>query len=717
MLLNYLAGIKQNLRLSIVVSIILVILLTCTGQAVVPYDSYIYNFWQAPVPAPQAYVFEAVVYGTDLGVGELVNPSDIFVGPNHHIYILDTGNNRVIHCDQNWNLIEVITGFEHNGRIEGFKNPRGLYVSPQNHVFVADTDNERIVQLTPDGELVRIIGRPTSDHPGMIPDTFRYRPIAFVVDRANRVIVVSEGQNEGLLELELDGTFRGFLGAPRVTPSVADIFWYRVATDEQRQKLALFVPTEFVDVALDPDGMLLATIATGANVSYRQTPIRRLSPAGVDVMRRLGFTTPRGDITGLSTPSRFVNILPRSNGVYSALDAQRGRIFTYDADGHLLYVFGGLGEQKGTFRRPVAMAELNGRILVLDAGMNSISIFQPTEYAGLIHAALEAYDRGLYDLASEKWQAVLRLNANYDRAYTGIGRSHLMNRQLEAAMHYLKLGNNRTDYSKAFNFYRRDIVTEHFGTIMTIIFIAIGLWAGYGRYRRSKQKPDYALAAAVEVAEDRGFVCKHLIATTAALKYGLYLIFHPYKAFWDLKHERRGNMAAASIILILACISYIFVRQYTGFIFNARDLSRLNIYRETASLLLPFGLWVVINWSITTLMEGKGTLKDVYIASGYALLPLFLLNIPATLVSNLIIAEESYYYYLLLSGGIVWTVVLLLVGTQVTHEYSMAKTIYTALLTVVGIFIMLFIGIFFFVLVDQLISFVVGIEKEISLRL
>ena len=70
-MLNYLAGIKQNLRLSIVVSIILVILLTCTGQAVVPYDSYIYNFWQAPVPAPQAYVFEAVVYGTDLGVGGL----------------------------------------------------------------------------------------------------------------------------------------------------------------------------------------------------------------------------------------------------------------------------------------------------------------------------------------------------------------------------------------------------------------------------------------------------------------------------------------------------------------------------------------------------------------------------------------------------------------------------------------------------------------------
>ena len=87
--------------------------------------------------------------------------------------------------------------------------------------------------------------------------------------------------------------------------------------------------------------------------------IRRLTPAGKDILRREWYSPPMGDInvsdymelseiTGLSV---LVDIIYRGNGVYSVLDQRRGRIFTYDDSGNLLYVFGGIGHGVGLFVR------------------------------------------------------------------------------------------------------------------------------------------------------------------------------------------------------------------------------------------------------------------------------------------------------------------------------------------------------------------------------
>ncbi|MDO5328114.1 MAG: hypothetical protein Q4G00_15575, partial [Clostridia bacterium] len=46
----------------------------------------------------------------------------------------------------------------------------------------------------------------------------------------------------------------------------------------------------------------------------------------------------------------------------------------------------------------------------------------------------------------------------------------------------------------------------------------------------------------------------HYIAT---LKYGLYVIFHPFDGFWDLVHEKRGSLAAAHTFLFLFLLTYV----------------------------------------------------------------------------------------------------------------------------------------------------------------
>lgn len=202
-----------------------------------------------------------------------------------------------------------------------------------------------------------------------------------------------------------------------------------------------------------------------------------------------------------------------------------------------------------------------------------------------------------------------------------------------------------------------------------------------------------------------------------SLKFSLYVIFHPFKGFWDLKHEKRGSMAAAMTFIVLLIVTYILRRQYTGFIFNQNDPKELNVFVEIISVLLPFFLWATANWCITTLMEGEGSYRDIVVATAYALVPLILINLPLIPLSRIINIEEGAFYYFFGSVSVLWTGILILAGASVTHQYTMTKTVFTSILSVVGMGLMIFIGLLVFSLLQQMISFVYTIYREIAFRL
>lgn len=201
-----------------------------------------------------------------------------------------------------------------------------------------------------------------------------------------------------------------------------------------------------------------------------------------------------------------------------------------------------------------------------------------------------------------------------------------------------------------------------------------------------------------------------------ALRYTFYLIFHPFDGFWDLKHEKKGNLGAAIVIVFLLSITYILRRQLTGFIFNDVKLLELNIFLEISSVVIPFLLWCIANWCLTTLMDGEGSFKDIVITSAYALTPLIIIYLPLIPFSNVITLEEGAFYYFFSSLAVVWATVLMIIGTSVVHQYTLRKTILTCICIVVGMGIIIFIALLFFSLIQQIYSFVYTIYKEISLR-
>lgn len=202
-----------------------------------------------------------------------------------------------------------------------------------------------------------------------------------------------------------------------------------------------------------------------------------------------------------------------------------------------------------------------------------------------------------------------------------------------------------------------------------------------------------------------------------SLQYSFYLMFHPFDGFWDLKHEERGNLKAAIIIIFSLCITYILSRQLTGFLFNNDDPLRLNIFIETGSVILPFLLWCVANWCLTTLMDGEGSFKDIVITTAYALCPLIVIKLILIVLSNVLIIEEGAFYHFLDTASVIWSGGLLLLGTMIVHRYSMTKTLLTSVCIIVGMGVIIFIVLLFINLIREMYSFLNVIFQEITLRL
>ena len=201
------------------------------------------------------------------------------------------------------------------------------------------------------------------------------------------------------------------------------------------------------------------------------------------------------------------------------------------------------------------------------------------------------------------------------------------------------------------------------------------------------------------------------------LQYSLYLIFHPFKGFCDLKHEKKGNVYSAWVIVCLLSVLLILRRQFTGFILNFNKQNEMNVFVEILSVLAPLGLWCLSNWCITTLVDGEGSLKDIFITTAYALTPVVLINIPMLLLSNVMILEETVFYTVLDALSVLWAALLILIGIMTVHQFTMPKTNATIAVAVVGMIIILFLILLFVSIIQQIVSFVDLLWTEITMRM
>lgn len=480
---------KAYLIFILIVSILSNSNLVYASSVNLPYDTYNYDYRKYIIRTPAAYLPDKSITGNELGTTPFFNPQDFCLDKEENVYVADTGNNRIVVLNNTMDgVIKIITSFENEGVEDSFNAPYGVCISEKNLLYIADSENKRIVVLDEKDQLVKIIKEPQSE---ILEDGFVFTPLKITVDYADRVYCIAKGMFEGIMMFEDNGTFTGFFGTIKVKISLWEKIWKRLSTKEQRTKQLLYIPTEFTGVDVDPGGFVYAS---NIDTEGKQA-VRRLNPKGEDVIKKGKKENLGGDIysngrSRYSGPSYIVDVAYREKGIYSLLDSRRGRIFTYDHEGNLLYIFGGLGTQAGTFTQPVAIESTQDHILVLDSYRGEIIRFKTSNYGNLINEAIGLRFDGDEKEAVGLWEQVLKIDENFELAYIGIGKAYLTAGNNKMAMKYLKKGMDQQYYSIAYKRYRNGILKENLGYVLTSVVVLLITYQVISRIRRKKQGND-----------------------------------------------------------------------------------------------------------------------------------------------------------------------------------------------------------------------------------
>ncbi|RXZ78582.1 hypothetical protein EBB07_26375 [Paenibacillaceae bacterium] len=686
-----------------------------SASAMVPYKTYFYDYEGNYFVSPDAYVPDQVLSAKEMGIseGSFKQPSDLFVDDSGRVYIVDSGGNRIVLLDEQYQLLREIKDFvlEDGVTRETFNSPSGIFVTKDGLLYVADSKNARIVVLRLDGSLEKILEAPDSE---VFPSGFIYEPSALGVDPSGRIYVISKSTNMGVIALNPDGEFTGFIGAEKVAPKVVDLFWRLVTTKEQKSRTAKSVPTEYNNIALDELGFPYVTSSAlearnqlsairNRDKTSRHAPIKRLNNLGIDVLKRNGAYPPAGDIQINREVSRFIDVALGDDGVYSTLDATQNKIFTYDDQGNLLYVFGGSGSQDGVFQSVAALAYQDTKLLVLDKESGKLTVFRRTDYGNNIAMAIEARKNRHYDASIAAWEKVLQQNPTFEMAYSGVAQSNMRQAEYDQAMKNYKLANDWDHYFKAFAEYRKEIVGKY---ILVIPLAAVALVWLFMRFFKFVKKVNSA-----------GWSKQGRRSLRDELLYAFHVMFHPFDGFWDLKHEKRGSIRAALLIVLAVMAADVFRRLAGGYILFPTDWRTIELQDTLLSVLIPLVLWCCVNWGLTTLMDGEGSLKDIFIASAYSLMPVVMMSVPITMISNVMVAQEQQFVTFLTTLSYAWSLGLIFVGVMVTNDYTPFKNVYTSFFSIIGMGFVAFLMVMFINILQNMNSFITTIVNEITFRL
>lgn len=194
------------------------------------------------------------------------------------------------------------------------------------------------------------------------------------------------------------------------------------------------------------------------------------------------------------------------------------------------------------------------------------------------------------------------------------------------------------------------------------------------------------------------------------------ILNHPIDTIEALKEKKNGSIFSATIILALFTLSEIMLDVMKGFIQNTSRIQDFNVIMVLARSLFMVVLFVVANWALCTLLDGEGRMIDIYISVCYCLIPLVAARLLETVASNILTADEYVFVDMIVLCLNIWFVCLVLFSLKTIHNYTLGKTIFNAIVTLIGMAIIFFIMFLFIVLVQQLYIFIATISTEIMMR-
>lgn len=680
----------------------------------IPYESYTY--WEGISEDSRKAVYNRPMYevgnvisAADLGVKSFTKLNDICTDSKGFVYLLDDSA-RIIVLDSNYNLVreigvipkkhEDIVDFEENYDYSGANS---LYVHTDGTIYICDTENARVLHCNEFGNILDVQVLPDSP---LIPEGYNYRPLHAVVDQRGYLYVLSDGSYYGMILYSEERSFLGFYGANEVTNGIMGAFknvWDRVfVSNTKKGNSARKLPYVFVDVVVGGDGFIYT--ATGyTEKTNNKGQIKKLSPGtGKNILNseNVNFTDDEINTTykdGEELQQNIVGLCVDENGFIYCLDAAFGRVFLYDSENHMLTAFGsgmGSGTQKGSFVVPTAIALSGSDVLVSDSTKCTVTVFKQTDYGKQVKELQALTLDGEYLKAKNGWQQVLESDRNCQAAYKGLARAYLTENDYEAALEYAKMGYDRDTYALAFEFIRQNFIDRNFWVIFIGIIALLG-----------------GLFSLVIISK-----CKKLtLIRNRELKLYFNTLIHPALSFEEVKDKGKGSMLLCVITVTVFYILSVLQVLCGGFLFTYYDPENFNSLMVLVRSVGFVVLWIVCNWMICTLLGGRGKLREITVVTCYSLQPLIIEKLIRLVLTNVLLPTEGEFLGILGVVATLYSLLLIIAGLIKIHDFSMGRLVGTSVLSLLGMAAVMFLIVMVGMLIQQLGGFIGTVFMEFTL--
>ena len=207
------------------------------------------------------------------------------------------------------------------------------------------------------------------------------------------------------------------------------------------------------------------------------------------------------------------------------------------------------------------------------------------------------------------------------------------------------------------------------------------------------------------------------LVTKDKLKYWGYSLIHPFDGFFEIRVRNQGSMLIATLLLVAFAVLNCLKFQYTGFVMNMNNIEEMDALSLFVSVISVVVLFTVSNWTVTTLFNGKGKMKDIFIVLCYSLTVLIIGDAVVTFASNFVATEEVMILTSIQMVCYVYFAFLVVAGLTTIHEYGFGGSIMSIIMSVVAAAIILFIGILVFTMLERMISFFSSVFEELMRRI
>lgn len=635
------------------------------------------------------------IYMKNLGLSV---PEDIFI-LGKTIYVADTGNSRVVvynlDTEKSWHFGKGI-----------LSAPRGLYVTDNGDIYVADGSAEKVFIFDKNGNKKQEIGRPDSY---LFSELSDYKPKNLVVTKEGNIFVCGEGSYEGLMQFDAKGEFQGYFAANKKYLSFMEILEDMILSEEMKQEMVMRRPRAIFNLDIS-DRDLVYTVTQTDEMSYawkaaaakQENCLKMHNLAGVNILSRSKF---------MNDEWNFVDVASGLYGNSYAL-TYTGLIYEYDSNGDLIFSFGGRAvteERSGIFTYAIAIeTDKDGFVYVLDREKAFVQVFYPTDFAVATHQAIHDLENGNYDKSEQTWSNVLKLNGMARIAHMGYGKTLFHQQRFDEALEEFRFARNRSYYSDTF----WEIRDEWMNNNMIYFLVVVLLFLVYVIVSSiiKKRHPELAVKKVKAVPTTKGKRFLHDIL------YFRSMLRHPIDGYYYLKRGQVGSMASATFLYLVAFVVYLADTLFRGFIFGFAAVEETPMLFMSIVFFVVCILFVIGNYMVASINEGEGSLRNLYIMLPYALSPYIVITPFVVAFSYVLTLNEAFLIEFGWTIGLFWSMALIFIGLNETHNYSFRETVKNVLLTVFFMIIAVIAIAVLYLLWVQVLTFFEDLLLEVQYR-